>query len=55
MGRELRLMVNNDLLRSQVFKGIKDLGWADLAGEWRQAFYAKGWEDWRGSESLGET
>jgi hypothetical protein len=36
-------MVNNDLLRSQVFKGIKDPAWADLAVERRSAFYTKGW------------
>lgn len=41
LGRELRLTVNQDLLRSRVFKG-EDLGWVEASQEWQRAFEAKG-------------
>lgn len=34
LGRERRLYLNNDLLRSEVFR---DLAWAEAAVEWREA------------------
>lgn len=42
LGRELKLTVNQDLSRSQVFKG-ENLGWVELSQEWERAFEAKGW------------
>lgn len=52
-GIELRLFVNNDLLRSQVFKG-SDLAWVELSQEWQRAFEAKGWSQPPSFERIGE-
>lgn len=53
LGRELRLTVNQDLLRSQVFKG-DDLGWVELTKDWQRAFEEKHWIKAPNSEVVGE-
>lgn len=43
LGRELRLDVNGELIRSEVFR--ERLAWADVAVAWKRAMVAKGWQE----------
>jgi hypothetical protein len=56
LGRELRLDINGELLRSEVFRPTPDpLAWAEAATLWRAQMSEKGWEEPPAEERVGLT